>query len=87
MRVGKRSKAQLAPLHDTLLLADARSIRIDGLDIYRALVPRHLHCARRAGTNGIERMNLTLRTGLKRLARRTICYSKCAAMLAACVVQ
>lgn len=85
LRIGKRSQQHLRPLIETLLLAEARRIRTDGLDIYRSLVPAGMHRARRSGTNGIERMNLTLRTRLKRLTRRTICYSKSAAVLAACV--
>ena len=85
MRIGRRSKRHLRPLIDTLLLADARRIRTDGLDIYRSLIPHRIHRALRFGTNGIERMNLTLRTRLKRLARRTISYSKSTAMLHACV--
>lgn len=84
MRIGRRSKRHLGPLIDALLLADARSIRTDGLDIYRSLIPKRVHRALRFGTNGIERMNLTLRTRLKRLSRRTICYSKSAALLHAC---
>lgn len=83
--VGKRSKRMLQPLVDTLLLADAKCIHTDGCDIYPTLIPANLHRVKRFATNGIERMNLTLRTRLKRLGRRTICYSKCAAMLAACV--
>lgn len=85
IRVGKRSKRALRPMMDTLLLSDARRIHTDGCDIYPTLIPAHLHRVERFGTNGIERMNLTLRTRLKRLGRRTICFSKCAAMLAACV--
>ena len=85
MRIGSRSKRHLGPLIDTLLLSEARSIRTDGLDIYRSLIPHRIHRALRFGTNGIERMNLTLRTRLKRLARRTISYSKSTAMLHACV--
>lgn len=84
-RAGKRSKRTLAPLIDTLLLADASSIHTDGCDIYPRLIPAKLHHVKRFSTNGIERMNLTLRTRLKRLGRRTLCYSKCAAMLAACM--
>jgi insertion element IS1 protein InsB len=34
------------------------------------------HSVKRFGTNHIERKNLTLRTHLKRLNRRTICFSK-----------
>lgn len=86
LRIGERSKRNLRPMIDALLGAGAASIRTDGLDIYRALVPATLHSVKRSGTNGIERMNVNLRTHLKRLARRTICYSKCAGMLTACVV-
>lgn len=85
LRLGRRGRRHLGPLVDTLLLAEARTIRTDGLDIYRALIPRRMHRAMRFGTNGIERMNLAMRPRLKRLARRTICYSKSAAMLHACV--
>lgn len=85
IRVGKRSKRMLKPLVDTLLFAAAKRIHTDGCDIYPTLIPANLHRVKRFATNGIERMNLTLRTRLKRLGRRTICYSKCAAMLAACV--
>lgn len=85
IRVGKRSKPMLRPLIDTLLLADAQRIHTDGCDFYPTLIPANLHLVKRFATNGIERMNLTLRTRLKRLGRGTICYSKSTAMLAACV--
>ncbi|HRF82550.1 MAG TPA: IS1 family transposase [Flavobacteriales bacterium] len=85
MRVGKRSKRMLRPLVDTLLLSDAKRIHTDGCDSYPALIPPNIYRVKRFATNGIERMNLTLRTCLKRFARRTICYSKSVAMLAACV--
>ena len=84
LRVGARSKRNLLPLFNALLQAGARSIRTDGVVFYKSLVPAAVHRVKRAGTNGIERMNLTLRTHLKRLARRTICYSKSVAMLRAC---
>ncbi len=86
LRVGKRSKRMLRPLVETLVLADARSIRTDGLELYRSLVPAATHKVKRFGTNHIERMNVNFRTHLKRLARRTICYSKSIAMLRACAM-
>jgi len=85
MRVGKRSKRTLRPLINTLVLADAKRIQTDALNLYHSLIPEPIHRVKRAGTNGIERMNLTLRTHLKRLNRRTLCYSKSATMLLACV--
>lgn len=72
IRVGKRSKRMLRPLIDTLLLADAQRIHTDGCDLYPTLIPANLHLVKRFATNGIERMNLTLRTRLKRLGR---CHS------------
>lgn len=82
---GRRNKRTLRPLVNTLVLAHAKSIRTDALPLYHSIVPQAIHQVKRAGTNGIERMNLNLRTHLKRLARRTICYSKSATILAACV--
>jgi IS1 family transposase len=52
--------------------------------VYRSLIPEGMRAVKRFGTNSIERMNLTLRTRLKRLGRRTICYTKSLAMLWAC---
>lgn len=85
LRVGARSKRMLRPLVDTLLLANAKHIGTDGLDLYRYLVPTELHHVKGFGINRIERHNLTLRTQLKRLARRTICYTKSLDLLYACV--
>lgn len=48
---------------------------------YRAMIPHHpllthAHVTRIGRTNGTERMNLTLRTSLRRFVRRTTGYSK-----------
>lgn len=86
LAVGKRSKRVLGPLLRTLLLSSARCIATDGLDLYRTLLPKAIHRTKRHGTNHIERMNLTLRTHLKRLGRRTLCATKSVAMLRACAV-
>ena len=86
LAVGRRTKAMLAPVITTLQLAGARCITTDGLDIYRSLVPATIHRVKGFGINGIERHNLTLRTQLKRLGRRTICSTNSLAMLRACAV-
>ncbi|MFC7346918.1 IS1 family transposase [Chryseobacterium zhengzhouense] len=39
-------------------------------------MPKEVHSTKRFQTNSIERMNLNIRTNLKRLNRRTICFSK-----------
>ena len=79
--VGRRTKTNLGQVIETLVLSEAKTIYTDGLDIYQKLIPESIHKIHRRGTNHIERQNLTLRTHLKRLNRRTICYSKSITML------
>lgn len=80
-KVGKRSKRNLKTVIDTLLFSKAKKIYTDGLSTYRGLIPKEIHRAVPHNTNYIERHNLTLRTHLKRLSRRTICFSKSIEML------
>lgn len=84
--VGRRNKNTLKQVVNTVLLSEAKQIATDKLNHYEALIPKALHNVKRKGTNHIERHNLNLRTHLKRLNRRTICYSKSLSMLAACVM-
>ncbi|OXG07841.1 IS1 family transposase [Flavobacterium araucananum] len=74
--VGKRTNKTLSRVLDTLKLSEAKKIFTDRLKNYRYLIDEKLHSVKRFGTNYIERKNLTLRTHLKRLNRRTICFSK-----------
>ncbi len=83
--VGKRSNKTLRCVTETLILSDAKRIYTDKLRNYLSLFPRSIHRTKQYSINHIERMNLTLRTHLKRLNRRTICYSKSIAMLTACL--
>jgi insertion element IS1 protein InsB len=83
--VGKRSKRTLKAVVNTLLLSGAETIKTDKLNIYQWLIPAHRHVSKVYNTNHIERYNLNLRTHLKRLARRSICFSRSRAMLEACV--
>lgn len=83
--VGKRTKTNLRKVVETLVLSEAKTIYTDGLDMYQKLIPESIHKIHRRCTNHIERQNLTLRTHLKRLNRRTICYSKSLSMLSAVV--
>jgi insertion element IS1 protein InsB len=85
LKVGKRNKKNIKRVTDTLLLADCKLIYTDKLDIYGFVIPKMLHRTRRYGTNHIERKNLTLRTHLKRLNRKTIAFSKSLLMLEACL--
>lgn len=83
--IGRRTRNTLQRVSETLLLAKANKVFTDGLGHYRFLFPRKMHIVSPYKINRIERMNLTLRTHLKRLNRKTICFSKSAAMLAACL--
>ncbi|OUL60306.1 IS1 family transposase [Flavobacterium sp. AJR] len=74
--VGKRTNKTLNRVLETLKLSDAKKIFTDRLKNYRYLIDKKVHSVKRFGTNHIERKNLTLRTHLKRLNRRTICFSK-----------
>jgi IS1 family transposase len=84
-RIGPRTKTNLQSLTDPLMLHEPRMIYTDRLLTYKALVPGCLHNTARMGTRHIERHNLTLRTHLKRLSRKTICFSKTLEMLEACL--
>ena len=48
----------------------------DAWPVYRTLLASTSHVVSKKYTQRIERHNLNLRTHLKRLARRTICFSK-----------
>ena len=85
LKVGKRTKTNLQRVTDTLLLSKCKRIYTDGLSIYSQIIPAKIHKVKRYGTNRIERKNLNLRTHLKRLNRRTICFSKSIIMLEACL--
>lgn len=52
----------------------------DSWGAYSRNIPVENHVASKENTQRIERKNLTLRTRIKRLVRRTICFSKCQKM-------
>lgn len=79
--VGRRNKTNLRKVTETLILSDALKITTDKLNIYKQIIPENIHSTMYGGINRIERNNLTLRTHLKRLNRRTICFSKSVSML------
>lgn len=83
--VGTRCKRTLRKVTETLVLSEAKTVYTDGLDLYKQLIPENIHKKHKRCTNHIESQNLTLRTHLKRLNRRTICYSKSLIMLLAVV--
>lgn len=83
--VGSRNKTNLRKVIDTLLLSNSMKITTDKLNIYKEIIPKKIHSTKFRGINGIERMNLNLRTHLKRLSRRSICFSKSLMVLLAVV--
>lgn len=83
--VGARSYDVMCPVVDMVLHAAPRRIHTDRLIQYKNMIPKQLHSTRRRGTNYIERKNLSLRTHLKRLGRKTPCYSRSMTMLIACL--
>ena len=82
-KVGARSKVNLQSLTDQTLLLDPS--RICGLNTYKTIIPKSIHRVGLMNTRHIERYNLSIRTHLKRLSRKTICFSKSVEMLRACL--
>ena len=74
--VGRRTNKTLRCVIRSLELSQAKKIHTDKLKNYRHIINSKLHITNRYGINHIERKNLTLRTHLKRLGRRTICFTR-----------
>lgn len=83
---GSRSKENLRKVIDSIKILSPKKIITDKLQAYPKLVYPVTHSTLRYSNNHIERGNLTLRTHLKRLFRRTICFSRSQKMLEACVL-
>lgn len=81
--IGRRNKTTLRIVINSLLLSEPKQIRTDKCPLYKNLIPIEIHHVKMRGINRIERMNLTLRTHLKRLNRRTIAYSRSFLLLSA----
>ena len=78
---GTRSKKTLKRVIKKLLALNPEAIYTDGLNLYRYIIPLTVHKDTKYGTNHVERFNLSLRTHISRLNRKTICYSKSLNML------
>jgi len=81
--VGARTNKTLGYVLNTLKQSNTKNIYTDGLRNYKYLLDKSIHRVVRYGTNHIERNNLTIRTHLKRLNRKTICFSRSLVVLAA----
>lgn len=73
--VGRRTKETLYEMISYLKRFSPKRIYTDGLRLYSTVIDKKIHRSRKGCTNRIERKNLTLRTHLKRLNRKTICFS------------
>jgi insertion element IS1 protein InsB len=83
--VGRRTSENLRLVTNAILACRPKLICTDRLIHYRALIPKEKHDVKEKKTNHIERMNLQFRTQLKRLSRKTICFSRSESMLRASV--
>ena len=83
--IGRRTNNTLRKITDRLILSCASKVYTDKLLNYKYLLPPSIHSTKYRGTNYTERHHLTIRTHLKRLNRRSICYSKSAILLSACL--
>jgi insertion element IS1 protein InsB len=74
---GRRTDASCKALcKDLFAHYDIRRYNTDDWQSYHKVLPPEKHRASKKGTQRIERQNLNFRTHLKRLNRRTICFSK-----------
>ena len=81
--VGRSTNKTLKHVIKSLELSKARRIYTDKLKNYRYLIAKKLHNTHVHSTNHIERKNLSIRTHLKRLNRKTICFSRSLVVLVA----
>lgn len=68
--------AALKQLQQLLAPFSIQQFYTDAWGAYQRLLDEQQHTIGKANTQRIERKHLTLRTRIKRLARRTICFSK-----------
>lgn len=74
--LGKRTSKTLTQIIKTLINLKAEKIFTDKLKHYQYLIPKEIYSMVRFETNGVELFNLNIRTRMKRLNRKTICFTK-----------
>jgi len=74
--LGKRTKAVCKQLLANLKTFNIRTYYTDDWESYSSLIPKEKHVIGKRNTQKIENKNLSFRTRIKRLARKTICFSK-----------
>jgi len=73
---GPRTDETCRELLALLMPFNIGMITSDDWGSYRREVPKDMHLTGKIFTQRIERNNLTLRTRIKRLTRKTICFSR-----------
>lgn len=73
---GRRTKATLNRLLTLLKHASIYYFMTDAWQVYSSILPAEKHIIDKCWTQRIERYNLNLRRYIKRLNRKTICFSK-----------
>ena len=79
--VGRRTKYNLYKVIKSVLELKPKHIYTDRLNLYKSLIVPGIHKIYPKCTNHIERKNLTLRVRMKRLGRRTLCFTRSMKML------
>jgi len=83
--LGRRTDKSCQQLSDKLAGCAIENFYTDDWQSYAKILPAERHTISKAETLNIERHNLNFRTHLKRLHRRTICFSKSAEIHAAVI--
>ena len=73
---GKRTDNDLCQLLEYMTNIPVNMYYTDDWGAYERLIPNYQHTVGKNETWRIERNNLNFRTHIKRLSRKTICYSK-----------
>jgi len=73
---GPRKDSAFKALKEKLSSFDINFYYTDDWGAYERHLPQSKHLVGKQNTQAIERKHLTLRTRIKRLARKTICFSK-----------
>jgi insertion element IS1 protein InsB len=74
--IGPRTDAVFEELYELLKPFHITRYYTDGWGAYQRILPSAKHTVTKRETQRIERKHLTFRTRIKRLARKTICFSK-----------
>jgi insertion element IS1 protein InsB len=73
---GRRKDEVCEKLLENLKVFNVRTYYTDDWNSYSALIPKKKHVIGKKYTQKIENKFLSLRTRVKRLSRKTICFSK-----------